>query len=49
MNLFRAKIEAKPWYKAGINFMNPTETSSIATYYHNVIDDEGDDEEEQKE
>jgi hypothetical protein len=48
---FRAKIEAKPWYKAGINFMNPTETSSIATYY-NTAKDDGDDndgEEEQKE
>ena len=49
---FRAKIEAKPWYKAGINFMNPAETSSIATYY-NTARDEGEDNEgeheEQKE
>jgi hypothetical protein len=51
VTFFRAKIEAKPWYKAGINFMNPTETSSIATYY-NTAKDDGDDndgEEEQKE
>jgi hypothetical protein len=49
---FRAKIEAKPWYKAGINFMNPAETSSIATYY-NTARDEGEynegEHEEQKE
>lgn len=48
----QAKIEAKPWFKAGINFMNPAETSSIATYY-NTARDEGEDNEgeheEQKE
>jgi hypothetical protein len=50
-NSCRAKIEAKPWYKAGINFMNPTETSSIATYYNTGRDDgdDNDGEEEQKE
>jgi hypothetical protein len=48
LNFFRAKIEAKPWYKAGINFMNPTETSSIATYYNTARDDGDDNEEEEQ-